>query len=256
MEQPAKQASVTKNRDKDTVPTESKQQDIQARGNVSSGKLNMILKSESLPGSDAESDGNNGSSTSETKSYENHDSLTSETEGNDKNGQAGSEVSSGDNEYSSGSESESTWVSGSDSEPIRWDVMWEGLINCTNGADPWLIWLTPSEQHVFMGLLVAKFCKELPYPIMKIITKLGGGYVVVCEICEEEVHDSEKKPKLPCWCETEALPFCPPLPLCESCSYEKNGSDKPVGIYGFGPWLSCSKCGHTYFNWEIGGDKW
>jgi len=282
MERPEKKLRLTEDRDQDTVPTESKQQHIQLKGSALTGKPNMECKSESLAGSRAESDGNQGSSTSKIEPCVNDGSSTLETKAYDNHGYSGSEVSSGDNEDASRSESESLESSGNSSGSLvssgendgssgcenqssqpsgvflrgveRWDIIWRASIH-NHKDETWLAALSRSERHVFTALLWADF--RFPWPIMQIITKMGGGYVNVCDICEEEVHDSQSEPELPCWCETESLPFDCPLPLCDSCHYRKYSRERnePASYYGFGPWLSCSKCKQPFFNWGVGGDK-
>lgn len=291
MERPAKKRRLTEDRDQDKVPTESKQQHIQISGSASTGKPNMDCKSESLAGSQAQSDENHGLSTSKTEPSVNDGSSTPKTKAYDNHGYSGSEVSSGDNDNASGSESESLESAGNSSgsvvssgdhggssgsenessepsgfdfkkEERRWRAKQEAILRAKEEAiwravvhdfkdDSWLAALPRSERRVFLGLLGAGF--RFPWSIMQIITKMGGGYVVVCEICEEEVHDSQSEPELPCWCETESLPFCPPLPLCDSCYDRKYSEERnePASYYGFGPWLQCSKCKYTFFNWGV-----
>jgi len=271
MERPAKKQRVTEDRDKDTVPTESKQQHIQQRGSASTGKPHAECKSESLAGSQVESDENHGSSTSETDPCDNDGSSTSKSKAYDNDGSSAYQVNSDANDESSGSEvsfSNNNDLSRSENEssessgwnPNKEEAQWRAKEEADEflryllknyKEDSWLAALTRSERRVFLGLVKANF--QYPWSIIQIITKMAGGYVVVCKICEEEVHDSESKPELPCWCETETLAFDAPLPLFDSCHYKKYSfeRDEPISYIGFGPWLSCSKCSQPIFNWGV-----
>jgi len=118
----------------------------------------------------------------------------------------------------------------------------------------WEAQLTPQERDVFRGLLGATLSREIPFEILKIITKLGGGYVSICKNCGYEIFNSdfaedyhsdcvlsetefsysEDSNGTPCW-ECDAFRYDSQTEL--SCSRFRT-----LGGLPWKPWVRCSEC--------------
>jgi len=57
-------------------------------------------------------------------------------------------------------------------------------INC-----PWFEMLTKRAKNVYMGLVGSKLCQNMPKPIIKIITEMGGGNMEDCIFCDWGVFE-------------------------------------------------------------------
>jgi len=121
----------------------------------------------------------------------------------------------------------------------------------------WEEQLTPQERDVFRGLLGATLSKELPFEILKIITKLGGGYVSICINCGFEIFNSDFAEDYHSDCVLSETEFSYSEDnkgaLCEDCYYDRHTevSCSPYRTPESAPWeawVKCSKCDERWFN--------
>jgi len=121
----------------------------------------------------------------------------------------------------------------------------------------WEAQLTPQERDIFRGLLGATLSKKLPFEILKIITKLGGGYVSICRNCGYEIFNSDFAEDYHADCVLSETEFSYSEDsngtLCEDCYYDRH-TEVSCSPYRtpecspWEPWVRCSKCDDKWFN--------